>query len=229
MSRQSLATAVATMALLSPPPAPSEPHRTDPHPDFRLRLMGDPALSTLAARVESPDQLHYALLPSMRTILARTRGLGLAAPQVGVALRVALVWQHDDKAVQRKGERPPRLELLAMLNPRIVNRSPQRLVWSEGCLSVPGFTTSKTRDAIVVVEFLDAATLLPREVKLFGMDAQCAQHELDHLEGRNLTDGLARPLRRRAQRDVADAVAKLAKEPQALGYHPLYRLEGFEP
>jgi peptide deformylase len=100
-------------------------------------------------------------------------GIGLAAPQVGVAQRVIVLDVAD------KDESPAPLK---MANPEIVWRSDETVTWEEGCLSVPEQYAEVRRPARIRVRFLDHENEI-RELEADGLLATCIQHEMDHLEG----------------------------------------------
>jgi peptide deformylase len=106
-------------------------------------------------------------------------GVGLAAPQVGVALRLCVI---DLSVGKRDGE------LLTLINPEFVERDGMQLE-EEGCLSVPGFSATVLRPARAVVRALDRHGV-ERTVEGSGLLARALQHEIDHLDGRLFLDRL---------------------------------------
>jgi peptide deformylase len=106
-------------------------------------------------------------------------GIGLAAPQIGVSLRIYVV---DVTAGRSSGE------LVVMVNPEFVERDGMQ-VEEEGCLSVPGFNASVVRPARVVVRGLDRQGV-ERTVEATGLLARAFQHEIDHLDGTLFIDRL---------------------------------------
>jgi peptide deformylase len=100
--------------------------------------------------------------------MQRTNGVGLAAPQVGVPLRVIVLQMPDE-------------EPLAIINPEIVKRAGEREV-TEGCLSIPGYAGEIKRSVSVTVKGLDRQGK-PTRIKATGLMAQALEHELDHLNG----------------------------------------------
>jgi len=102
--------------------------------------------------------------------MSEASGVGLAAPQIGVSLRVIVIGIPDE-------------EPFALINPEIVKRSGQRLV-PEGCLSVPGYRVEEmARSTMVIAKGLDPSG---KEVRIKSRDdllAQALEHEIDHLNG----------------------------------------------
>jgi peptide deformylase len=106
-------------------------------------------------------------------------GIGLAAPQIGVALRVCVI----DLSVGKRGG-----ELLALVNPEFVERDGMQLE-EEGCLSIPGFSATVPRPNRVTVKAVDRHGQ-ERTVEGTGLLARALQHEIDHLDGRVFLDRL---------------------------------------
>jgi peptide deformylase len=104
-------------------------------------------------------------------------GIGLAAPQIGVPLRVAVI----DLTGGKKGG-----ELLTLVNPEIVEREGMQLE-DEGCLSLPGFTATVPRPTRVVVRAYDRRGT-PQTIDGADLLARALQHELDHLDGKLFLD-----------------------------------------
>jgi peptide deformylase len=146
---------------------------------------GAPLLHGPARRVERPGPELDLLVDDMVETMHRAPGVGLAAPQVGVPLRLFVV----DLSVGRAPS-----ELVVMINPEAVERDGMQLE-EEGCLSVPGFTATVARPKHILVRGLDR-NFEPREVEATGLLARALQHELDHLNGCLFVDRL-RNLNRR--------------------------------
>jgi peptide deformylase len=119
------------------------------------------------------------LVDDMIQTMYAAPGIGLAATQVGVGLRIFVA----DISV---GRNPA--DLLAFLNPEFVERDGMQLE-EEGCLSVPGFNATVARPSHVVLKGLDREGL-PQQVEATGLLARCFQHEMDHLEGTVFDDRL---------------------------------------
>jgi peptide deformylase len=145
---------------------------------------GDPVLHAAAAPVDRIDDSTRSLLDDMIATMYAAPGIGLAAPQVGVPLRLIVI----DLSV---GEDPS--QVIRLVNPELVEREGEQK-HEEGCLSVPGYGGSPTRPARVVVRGLDPDG---RERVHTGTDllARAFCHELDHLDGLLFVDRLS-PLKR---------------------------------
>jgi len=133
----------------------------------KIVLYGDPVLRQKARAVPDVTPEIRALIGEMIQTLGEASGVGLAAPQIGVSLRVII---YD------VGEGPG-----ALVNPKILRTSGSQ-VGPEGCLSIPGLQGTVDRPDRVVVRGLDADG---NEVRITGegLLARCLCHEIDHLEG----------------------------------------------
>ncbi|MGI8926851.1 MAG: peptide deformylase [Tepidiformaceae bacterium] len=145
-----------------------------------IRRAGDPVLRERARRVRTVDTSIHKLIEDMWETMYDAPGVGLAAPQIGIPLRIVVIDTH---------EQPP----IALLNPEIVKRSGERPL-EEGCLSVPGFRGEVNRSLKVLAKGLDPKT--GREVRVRGDNdllAQALEHEIDHLNGILYIDYLPGP------------------------------------
>ena len=133
----------------------------------------NPVLRQRADLITKPSKKVQTLIDEMIRNMKRANGVGLAAPQVGVLLRLIVIAPMDMKPT-------------ALINPRIVKMEGEQ-IGIEGCLSIPGLYGDVKRAAYVEVETLDRKG---RELtyELEGMHARVVQHEIDHLEGVLFTD-----------------------------------------
>jgi peptide deformylase len=141
--------------------------------------LGAATLHRPAEPVLSVDDEVRALVDDLVHTMYAAPGIGLAAPQVGVPLRVFVV---DISAGRSSGE------LIVMINPGFVERDGMQ-VEDEGCLSVPGFNASVVRPARAVVRGLDREGT-ERTIEGTGLLARAFQHEMDHLDGTLFVDRL---------------------------------------
>jgi peptide deformylase len=143
-----------------------------------IRVVGDPVLSTPTRPVTDFDDELRTLVADMYETMAAANGVGLAANQIGVDLRVFVYDCPDDEGVRHKG---------VVVNPRLeTSARPEGMPDPdddfEGCLSVPGETYPTGRaDWAKVTGFDDNGE--PVEVEGTGFFARCLQHETDHLDG----------------------------------------------
>lgn len=148
-----------------------------------IRLYGDPVLREECRPVETVDDEVRRLIDDLWETMYAADGIGLAAPQVGVPLRVFVYDVRD-----------PEAEPGVLVNPEIVRREGADR-GEEGCLSLPGLSEVVERAARVVVRGLDERGE-PVEMEAEGLLARCLQHERDHLDGVLFIDHLS-PLKRR--------------------------------
>jgi peptide deformylase len=140
-----------------------------------LHLLGSPVLRQHSAEVPAVDAEIRRLIRDMFETMDAARGVGLAANQVGVAKRVAVVAVEDDR--------------FAMVNPRIIEAE-GRIVAEEGCLSIPEIYGDVARAERVVVEAEDVNGGRYRK-EATGLTARAIQHEIDHLDGILFLDHLS--------------------------------------
>jgi peptide deformylase len=149
---------------------------------------GQSSLHTPAEAVAAFDDRLTELLLDMRHTMYAAPGIGLAAPQIGVPLRVIVI--------DLSGGQDPR-QLIQLVNPELVEAD-GRQRRAEGCLSVPGLEGSPSRPARVVVKGLDP-TGAARTYTASGLLARAFCHEIDHVNGLLFVDRLA-PFRRELAR-----------------------------
>ena len=148
-----------------------------------IRLLGDPVLRETCQPIEQVDAEIRQLIDDLTETMYAADGIGLAAPQVGVPLRVFVFDIRDDDAAPG-----------VLVNPEIVTRTGV-VKEEEGCLSIPGLSELVERAARVVVRGLDADGE-PVEIEADGLLSRCLQHETDHLDGVLFIDHLS-PLKRK--------------------------------
>ena len=158
-----------------------------------VHTVGDPVLSKPAAPVLSVGPETVQLANEMLEALRLFNGIGIAAPQYGVSLRLVVldVPAESVEGVPSPGEEAllPRMPLV-LVNPEILSYSTTLVTHDEGCLSVPDLFAPVTRPQKVVFrsQTLDGELL---EYECGGLLSRCIQHELDHLEGKLFIDRLS--------------------------------------
>jgi len=165
-----------------------------------LRFYGDPVLRLKSAPVAATgtDALRE-LVADMYETCAAEEGAGLAAPQIGVSLRVFVVDCPEDP---EDPESP--IVRFAAVNPRVVAAEGQMLS-EEGCLSMPGLREKVRRHACVTLEAVDVEGH-PFRVEGRGLVSRAIQHEMDHLDGVLFIDRLS-ALKRQLMRKQLDSMA----------------------
>jgi peptide deformylase len=163
----------------------------------RLKIVqaGEPILRQVA-RPLTPAEIALPpvqqIIEHMRDTMRDAPGVGLAAPQVGLGIQIAVI---EDRAEYTAGIAPELLAerervpvpLLALINPKIVECSRETAEFFEGCLSVAGFSALVKRSRSVTVEYLDEQAQACR-IEASGWFARILQHEIDHLNGRLYID-----------------------------------------
>jgi len=154
-----------------------------------IRLFGDPVLRTAAAEVTDFDKQLRVLVKDLEDTMLDAPGAGLAAPQIGVGLRVFTYWVDG--------------VLGHLVNP-VLDLSTDEQEGPEGCLSIPGLAFETTRALSVVATGQD---MHGEPVVLEGTEllARCVQHETDHLDGILFVDRLDPEARREAMRAIREA------------------------
>ena len=153
-----------------------------------IRLAGDPVLRQKAKKVPAIDASIQKLIDDMIETMRDAPGVGLAANQVGVPLRVVVIevpkaeQQEEDEEDARAAERPDEWELYTLINPQIVKRSGERKL-DEGCLSVPGYKAQTPRSVNVTVKALDRTGKEVRIKAENSLLAEALEHEIDHING----------------------------------------------
>ena len=133
-----------------------------------IRIAPDPILQQKSKRVRSIDGSIHKLIDDMLETTRSASGVGLAAPQIGIPLRVIVIGI-------------PEQEVIVLINPEVVRRKGERLV-NEGCLSVPGYVGEIKRSETVTVKGRDRNGKEIR-IKADELLAQALEHEIDHING----------------------------------------------
>ena len=167
-----------------------------------ILLVPDPILKARARPVGAGEMERVrGLVPLMLATMYRAPGIGLAAPQIGVGLRFAVVdLMPDDKPTP-----------IALINPEVIARSEELATREEGCLSLPGQYADVTRPARVTVRYtaVDGAR---RQIEADGLLAACLQHEIDHLDGILFVDHLSALKRNMILRRLAKEIRQKRAE-----------------
>ena len=138
-----------------------------------------PSLREVAEPISSFDKELHRLIDDMKETMYAAPGIGLAATQIGVPVRVAVIDCSDDRS-----------EFFELVNPTITRREGGKIRSEEGCLSIPDYRDTIMRDAEV---FVQAFNRHGEPLELHGKDllARCIQHEIDHLDGILFVDRLS--------------------------------------
>jgi len=160
---------------------------------YRIRIYGDPILRKKAERVEVFDENLDDILEEMIETMYLGDGVGLAAPQVGLSLRIFVMdW----------GEGP-----LKVINPEILEFSKDKVVDEEGCLSLPDIFEDVERSKQVKVRFQDEKGRTHEKI-FEDYPARIFQHEYDHLNGILFIDRISATRRARLKSKLLELVKK---------------------
>ena len=145
---------------------------------LQIRTLPDSVLRQKAKRVNKIDDSIQRLIDDMIDTMRANSGVGLAAPQIGVPLRIAVI--------EIPGE-----EVITLINPEVIKRTGERIL-AEACLSVPGYQGEIRRSVTVKVKARDRQG---KEIHLKGEEllAQALEHETDHLNGTLYIDQIESP------------------------------------
>jgi peptide deformylase len=136
----------------------------------------NPVLRRKARKVAAFDKDFQGLVEDMIETMREAPGVGLAAPQVGVSLRLVVIEFGDEE-----DESAPK-KLYVVANPEIVETSAEKALGVEGCLSIPGWVGEVERHTRITVKGLNRYGK-PTKIKAAGWLGRIFQHEIDHLEG----------------------------------------------
>lgn len=164
---------------------------------FEIVLWPDPVLLRGTEPVRAVDDELREIVAGMRHVLFAERGVGLAAPQVGIAKRLMLVCPSGEP-----GDEFP------VLNPEVLAAQGEE-IGEEGCLSFPGIYGKVPRAIRIRVRYQDLG-LKEREMDLEGWVARIFLHELDHLDGRIFVDRMTPESRARIEPQLAEQRARVA-------------------
>jgi peptide deformylase len=159
---------------------------------YPIIAYGDPVLRKIATAIQPDEYPHIKeLIDNMYETMYAARGVGLAAPQVGISMRLFVVdaspFAEDDEEL--KGFKK------VFLNAMVLAETGEEWPFNEGCLSIPDIREDVYRNKIVRLSYYDE-NWKHHEETFSGMAARIIQHEYDHIEGKLFTDKLS-PLRKR--------------------------------
>lgn len=154
-----------------------------------IKIYGDKILKQKCSSVSGRElsDLHDFIEMMSKRVINDEGTAGLAAPQLGLKKRVAVVGLDD--------------KLYVLVNPKIIKKSRQKETAQEGCLSLPGVSVDVKRPKEIEVEFLDKDGKL-QKIKTGGFLSRVMQHEIDHLDGRLIVDRLNFFKRRKIKQEM---------------------------
>lgn len=166
--------------------------------ELKIRVVGDPVLRKKAKRITRVNSEHARIFSRMARLMYESKGVGLAAPQVGLDCRMIVVDIGDG--------------LYKLVNPRIVKKE-GRQSREEGCLSVPGVYVKISRAKNIFLEALDENGKL-QKIQAQDLLACVFQHEIDHLDGKLIVDYVSFLKKIALKKKLADLTNKKSPEPE---------------
>ena len=154
---------------------------------------GDPVLRKVATDI-SPDYPNLnTLIANMYDTMNYAYGVGLAAPQIGLPIRLFVVdtapFADDDELTEEERTFLSNFKK-TFINAKITEETGDKWLFNEGCLSIPGVREDVSRQKQITIEFVDEQ-FSPQRLTLTGLAARVVQHEYDHIEGILFTDKLS--------------------------------------
>ena len=143
------------------------------NPPLKIYMLGQETLRTPANRIVKVDDSIRKLAKDMLITMYSAKGIGLAAPQVGVQKRILVIDLNFEDP-----ESPPNV----FINPEIISSSASVDTYEEGCLSIPGVYLNVVRPSSIKLSYRDEMGR-PKKMSAEGLMARCIQHEIDHLNG----------------------------------------------
>ena len=143
------------------------------NPPLKIYMLGQETLRTPANRIVKVDDSIRKLAKDMLITMYSAKGIGLAAPQVGVQKRILVIDLNFEDP-----ESPPNV----FINPEIISASASLDTYEEGCLSIPGVYLNVVRPSSIKLSYRDEMGR-PKKMNAEGLMARCIQHEIDHLNG----------------------------------------------
>jgi peptide deformylase len=162
--------------------------------EFTIRPYGDPVLRAVGEPVREFGAPLRALGDAMLRAMKAAKGIGLAAPQVGLSLQLFVMDVHDEDfapVLDGKERKPEDIMPMLLANATVTVPAGEPETYAEGCLSFPGITGDVERVERAIVRYRDADGA-PHVLECAGLLARCVQHEHDHCQGVLFIDRMTR-------------------------------------
>jgi len=170
---------------------------------------GDPVLRKIGVEIDKDYPNLEELINNMRETMENAQGVGLAAPQIGKAIRLFIIntspfaesdeLEDEEKAYLKEFNR-------VFINAKILKEDGEEWTFSEGCLSIPNINEDVTRNETISVEYVDENFKKQKET-IEGLAARVFQHEYDHIEGVLFTDKIS-SLKKRLLKKKLENISK---------------------
>ena len=165
-------------------------------------IYGSPVLRKTAKDIEPNYPKLKELIDDMFDTMYHSEGIGLAAPQIGISIRLFII-----DASPLEDENPEMKDFKRVfINAHIVERTGDTLTFNEGCLSIPNIREDVQRPESVLIKYVDE-NFEPKEERFEGLAARIIQHEYDHLDGTLFTDKVS-PIRKQLLKGKLSAISK---------------------
>lgn len=154
---------------------------------------GDPVLRKKCVEISQDYPDLTALISNMKETMYNASGVGLAAPQIGKAIRLFVIDASpfaDDEDLNKEDNELLKNFNRVFINPKIVKEEGEEWAFNEGCLSIPDVREDVWRQPIITIEYQDENFEKHKEI-LSGLAARIFQHEYDHIEGILFTDKIS--------------------------------------
>ena len=174
-----------------------------------IMAYGSPVLRKMGSTITEDYPNLEELISNMRETMKNARGVGLAAPQIGAAIRLFLVdtspFSEDDELSEEEREILKNFNKI-FINPKILSEEGNDWAFNEGCLSIPNINEDVLRKDTLTIEYLDENFTKHVET-INGLVARVVQHEFDHIEGVLFTDKLS-SLKKRLLKKKLENISK---------------------
>jgi peptide deformylase len=169
---------------------------------YPIYVYGQPILRKVAMEIEADYPNLKQLIADMFETMKVSDGVGLAAPQIGLSIRIFVV----DGSELAEDEPSMKDFKKAFVNPKIIERTGKKVLFDEGCLSLPGIREDVLREESVHIQYYDEDFQFHDEI-YDGTKARIIQHEYDHLDGIMFIDRIS-PLRKKLLKRRLNEIAK---------------------
>ncbi len=163
---------------------------------------GDPVLKKVAQPIDDQYPALKNLIDDMFQTMYEAHGVGLAAPQIGLSIRLFVI----DATPFEEDEPNLKDFKRVFINAKIIEESGDKWPFNEGCLSIPEVREDVSRQKDIIIEYLDE-NWVQQKRWYTGMAARIIQHEYDHIEGKLFTDRIS-PLRKTMLKNKLDSISK---------------------
>lgn len=169
---------------------------------------GDPVLRKKAEEIDEDYPDLKQLIDNMFETMYNARGVGLAAPQIGLSIRLFVVDGSPFGEDDDDGPGDPSVKNFkkVFINPIIVKETGDKWMFNEGCLSIPEVSEDVLRHPNIIINYLDE-NFDEHEIELTGIAARIVQHEYDHIEGKLFVDKIG-PLKKTLLKSKLDTISK---------------------